>query len=219
MPRHFLIPVVLLALVIANPVSAADKPPLLSVLEVSGAFIIQYQVLILAVCYALSWVADVPPPLRATKRTDCPQWLSGPTTGLCEYLVFSVAVAMEVSGVMIAMISWTLIKVHVHWNLFVKEQKNNNTEHNKTTEPEAGQAQPIEGVKLRYVALLCSLMSLFLAMLVGLYAQKGWPGRIEILRVSFGAFIIVAPLVGFARFIKWRRERTCQRQFPGVVAS
>ena len=85
-----------------------------------------------------------------------PFWLSGVTTGVLERIFFSVAVALNASGVVVGMMAWIGLKAAIHWQA-----------HMTTAEGEAR----TKAVKESYVALLGSLSSMFLALLVGFYAS------------------------------------------------
>lgn len=201
--------------------SAPLEPSVLQALAFTAAFIVQYETLMTAIYYALCWATNLEP--RRT-TTDAPTWLAGRATGLCEYILFSVAVAMQISGVMTAMIVWTGLKVQLHWGLFGGEEETTAAERRriegiKHQHPSLSRIGRIRGVKRKYVALLCGASSLFFAMFVGrfarddvgFFAEGKWYsprlGMIHIAWVSVAAVLVAALLLGIAGFVRWRRLR------------
>jgi hypothetical protein len=90
------------------------------------------------------------------------------------------AVALEINGILAAMLVWTTLKLQIHWRLF--------------TPPEPSVGEKIfSGVKRIYIATLGSLFSMFLAIVVG-YCTKvqPWSWRIP----YFTAFLVYSTLIG-----------------------
>jgi hypothetical protein len=49
-----------------------------------------------------------------------PAWLTGYVVGFAEIVVFATAVALEISGAIVAMIAWNTIKLQTHWRIFTE---------------------------------------------------------------------------------------------------
>jgi hypothetical protein len=88
--------------------------------------------------HILSTLLELTP--RLTHPISPPIWLTGYVTGAVEIVVFSTAVALDISGVMVAMIAWNAIKGQMHWQIFTKSGD----------------------ISRSYVAVLGGLLSIFL---------------------------------------------------------
>lgn len=93
----------------------------------------------------LSRVLDVP------DLSAAPYWLTGRWTGVLERVVFGVAFAFDISGVMTAIVTWNLIKLQAHWGIFFTPEEKRD-------------------IKRTYVAMLGGLLSILFAILAGRYA-------------------------------------------------
>ena len=78
--------------------------------------------------------------------------------GCLERVFFATAVAFNISGAAVAMIAWTALKAQSRWQVFTA----------KPVEKEQGPAK-------LYVSLLGSMLSMWLAMLVGTFAAEMFP--------------------------------------------
>jgi hypothetical protein len=89
-----------------------------------------------------------------------PYWLSAYVIGFAERIVFSLAIAFGITGVMIAMVTWNLIKLQAHWQLFTRRPS-------EAEEP----GDRKRDVTRTYVAILGGLLSMLASVLLGYWAR------------------------------------------------
>ena len=80
-----------------------------------------------------------------------PYWLTAYLTGILERIVFSIAITYDISGVMIGMVTWNLIKLQAHWGLFTVEGARD--------------------VTRTYIGIVGGLLSMFFAVVIGCSAR------------------------------------------------
>src|SRR4051812_3413402 len=67
-------------------------------------------------------MAEVVDPFNESHKSQLPFWISGYATGFIERLIFSIGVALNLSGVGVAMIAWTDLKAQSHWHIFTPKE-------------------------------------------------------------------------------------------------